>query len=44
MMNFNDFKNAIKNKIGGYLTEDYADADMSLSEVGNTRERNTIPI
>ncbi len=33
MMNFNDFKNTIKNKIGEYLTEDYADADMSLSEV-----------
>lgn len=33
MMNFNDFKNAVKNKIGEYLTEDYADADMSLSEV-----------
>ena len=33
MMNFNDFKNTIKNKIGEYLTEDYADADMTLSEV-----------
>ena len=33
MMNFNDFKNTVKNKIGEYLTEDYADADMSLSEV-----------
>ena len=33
MMNFNDFKNTVKNKIGEYLTEDYANADMSLSEV-----------
>ena len=33
MMNFNDFKNTIKNKIGDYLTEDYKDADMSFSEV-----------
>ena len=32
-MNFEDFKKTIKEKIGEYLTEDYADADMSLSEV-----------
>ncbi len=32
-MNFEDFKKTIKDKIGEYLTEDYADADMSLSEV-----------
>ena len=32
-MNFEEFKKTIKEKIGEYLTEDYVDADMSLSEV-----------